>query len=389
MARGRGRGRGNGRAPQQRFETAHHLSWIALPLDLFRYILQYLTCREICLFDNSLLHPGVRAHYLQATEKMTLPLPPFMDPQLRSNMLLWLVLRRFSVKTWSTHLQPLETTLLSNSRESLTQLAFNSVEVTDADLLSLSLPNLITIRFFHCWGTTSHGLRSFLINCPKVTSLRLSVNPLSPDAIEVLGDCCPNLTDLDVSSTWFHNGALSLLTKSKLQLKSLNLIGSRTTDSLSPLIEKMPSLRRIQQNHLTRAEDWRCIFERVALPGILSGDPDSQRMGLSHFSDFLYFQINPERAEMICSMKAVIDRLIDFLSLNFTRVGAFFFSPPLSHLSIGCQKRSKLNFISHRRLSCLSTHRSWSYPKDSCSRQYQSCQTFSSKTLPDNPSRAE
>jgi hypothetical protein len=306
---------------QQRYD-AHNFPWVALPLDMLRYILEYLTHREIAFFDNSLLNHGVRALYLEATEKMPLSISVVLYSNLGVNELAWLILRGFSVKALTTKLQPLERTLLANSKESLREITFNYAKITDADIENLCLPNLISIRFYQCSGTlTSRGLRSFLIKSPRVKSMWLKIDYLSPDAIEVVGSCCPNLTDLDVSwSEWFGDGALRLLGESNLKLKSLNMTGLGTTDSLLSLIQKMPSLRRLQHPYLTRVDDWQHVLQLVALPGILSDDPNTQVMGLSHFSECFEYPIDSQRVEILFSMKAAINRLIEFLSLPTTRV---------------------------------------------------------------------
>jgi hypothetical protein len=322
------------RVPQLRYD-GQYFTWIALPLDMLRYILQYLNWREIGFFDNSLLNHGVRAHYLKATEKMPISFPTLQYNKWRDNQLTWLIQRGFSLKELTTCLEPLGRALLSNSRETLIDLTLVQTNI-DAEIekLTENLPNLICLRLSGS-GVTNRGLRDFLAKSPKLKSLSLGTDLLSPDAIQILESCCPNLTKLDVSwSAWFGNEALRQLSKSNLKLKSLNITGSKVTDSLSPLIEKMPSLRRLQQSNFSRLDDWRCALQCVALPGILSDDPETQLMGLSHFSEFLEFQYDLQRVDIVCSMSSALHRIIELLALETTEVRDFLLNnSPLSHTS--------------------------------------------------------
>ncbi|XP_059440207.1 putative F-box/LRR-repeat protein 23 [Corylus avellana] len=121
-----------------------------------------------------------------------------------------------------------------------------------------SSSQLKRLRLANCLGVSDGGLSGVAAKLPLLEELAISYCPLSKEALEAVGRCCPLLKSLQFNN-WFrgskrcHEEALAIA-ENMSKLRCLNLVGTYTltNDSLQAILDGCPHLESLD---LRRCKD--------------------------------------------------------------------------------------------------------------------------------------
>jgi hypothetical protein len=234
--------------------------------------------------DMAILNHSLRPHYLSAVNKMLMPSfeEYFFDWIILRNIIPQEVKYSYSFCHESINLSK----LLHLSRVHLKTLILS--DIADDCFRELGpFPALISFNL-SCVQTpvSANSLMNFWSHHPQLQKLSLSFTQgFNSKLIVSLVSKCPNLKQLSLSyNQWFNDECVMKLVQGGLNLLSLNIRHSsvRLKKSLELILASFPNLHSFSIYDCNFSLETREFYMRqVAIPSLLSDDPEIQSMGLN------------------------------------------------------------------------------------------------------------
>jgi hypothetical protein len=294
--------------------------------------------------DMAIINHSLRPHYLSAVDGMLIS--SFREFYFLGNWIMSRNLKPRKITCEYETMQPIGNPipLLLNSRERLEILSLH--EIPDNDFRQFgSFPALTDITF---WGLESPlvTLVNFLSLNPQLKKISLHfTRGFNVEYVTSLISKCPNLKHLDLSHNKGFNDACAVkLVEGGLDLYSLRIDGTsvRQRESLDLILNSFPNLHYFTFSECGFSTEIReFILRQIAIPALLSDDPEIQSMGfysvdhhfeILHSSECYDFQIDDE------IFSSIVWALIPMLQQSSKVDPPFQFI--LLLLSTGCQKKS-------------------------------------------------
>ena len=260
----------------------------SLPQDLHRCIFQFLTLREIGLFDSAVTNSALRPSILASIAQFS---PSDNSDVLRSkDFVSWVSHRKISLSTLYVHSSTKEMDficlLLSQTPSRLRELSFHGcaslsnfglshlqgnlqnllsadlsfcTSLTDSGLQVLSKSfHLRSLNLRRCWKLTSEGINLLTQKCRKIQFLCLSGCNISDECVSSVCENCPDLRGLDLSDcTSVTDVGLTSLSISSGHLEQLNLSCCKniTDHGVSAISEGCPRLSSLYLSYCVNISD--------------------------------------------------------------------------------------------------------------------------------------
>jgi hypothetical protein len=233
----------------------------ALPIDVMRTMLQYLTLRDLGCFDCSLLDRDCRTHYLQAINGLECHniaqrsiTNPLEIPWLTSRQLSIVSLHISSIDLHHISLSGVTRfeedccQLISQNQSSLAKITLQQIEfnqhffhifrscsklrfinvegcpITDETMQCLleGGKEICSLNLSSCQLLTSASIDLIALMCPKIQYLILrSLSCVTDPQIAAIIRGCPNILSLDISETMITDRSIPLLLKAYPNIHSL------------------------------------------------------------------------------------------------------------------------------------------------------------------------
>lgn len=270
--------------------------FLFLPTDLYRYVLQYLSIREIIALDSSLINHEMRLHYLTTIHGLDLTkllyrhlfsLTKIQTSQIYS----WFLLRKVLVRTITLYfhfwdiIEPfVYLNMYSCHVEELILYTFDSAYASSESLLQ-QFPSLKAFEFH---GRLSRDFLSKFIDLnPQVERLFWCYDELSVDCLQHLCGTWRNLRHCDFSNNNnFTEEHLAVFTDCDLPLQTFSIYGTKVKSDQSVInfIDSKPSLYKITHSISSR-KIYYYILKKVIARSLMSDDVEKQIAAIQAIHD--------------------------------------------------------------------------------------------------------
>lgn len=251
-----------------------------LPVEIFHTILHYLPLKDIAIFDTAITDSSLRSLYLATLSSLVISRYQYQSLHSSTkNPLSWIVKRQIIVnEIYSDSFHPILLHVILNSKQKLTSLEIKSSIPLEYLELIPYCPLLTKVGFAKCSDIPLRVFARFFALHPSLTTLRISQTTNSSallKLISIISANCPNLINLDFTSSSVDHQCIEELVKGKLDLLSLNLQETRISDRSIPIIlDSFPNLQtfcihgcQISVNQVN------LCCQRFIFPSLTSDDP--------------------------------------------------------------------------------------------------------------------
>jgi hypothetical protein len=293
-----------------------------LPLDLLRFIFQYLTMDDIVAYDNSAINHHLRDLYLSAMKSFQISnLNTYF---LTKDLVNWILLREVSVK--DVTIQSLDNSLLPFKLLSKHRSSIEKINLSPCAWLTIDefnrlgeFPRLARFEILSD-ALTTEAVQNFLLLHPNIKDLKLSATMrVSEEIIITLINHCPHVEHLDLAySGCVTNESMTLLMNSQLKLKSLITKGCDLDNQIIfDFVSFFPSLQLLSFD--TRQYPFATslfVFTQITLPSLWNNDPQVQLQGVKGLLQF----VSDRQFYHTFDSTGVFPRLLVLLANNFHSV---------------------------------------------------------------------
>jgi hypothetical protein len=258
-----------------------------LPLDLLRTILNYLTMKEIGIFDNAILNDQSRSIFFQALHGFALGLRNKLN---NPSEIKWLLSRRVSLTELG--IQPCDqidfqencVALISQNRGTLRTIEFpNSYFRNDFFSVIILCPKLTSINFEGSSYLTPDAIATLVESQCQLTSLNLSRCQVTSEAINLISQRFPKLETLMLNNLRFVSETeVASFIQGCPQLRAIGLSGTSITDqSITAILEAYPNIELLLLENCHRVSlTGQFAVMRIVIPRhLMSSDPSKQLLG--------------------------------------------------------------------------------------------------------------
>lgn len=281
-----------------------------LPLDILRHLLQFLTIKDLYVFQKSLQ----KSLYSNTLQTALFGLA-FYDGDISNheNNINWII--NSGLIFPSLELKPNNKTfqVIQNSSHILESLTFSDSSGMRNNFLTflIQCPKLTEISFSDCYNLSSTGLENFFSSQLNLTSIQLA----NVCAFRLSIASLPTLLNLDLSGNqWVGNEIITMVARGAPQLKKLDISSTGVTDQgIQEVIAQCLELQELKINNLRRisSDVHLTIYRKLTRPHLFSNDPKLNLSAAESFSTINSRGITIGEED---GFSEAISRFVEFLS---------------------------------------------------------------------------
>jgi hypothetical protein len=297
----------------------------SLPTDLLPFIFSFLSSKELCCLDSSILNHTDRPIFLSALIQRFTKKSNFVESSLghipRKSKAHWYLRRRIPITSLDCQYIPCSKGMISTNINYLTDVSISGGILEDEDALALG--NCLNLKSLALQRSSPNlHISSILPNLSNLESLELSGITLSRTNIEIISGCCQSLKTLNLSSlVGVGDEELRILVEGFPILRSLRLCYlDITEESVRMLRNHRPQIPSIGISGCegVSVESVLVLLGDVTIPTILdeAGGFELQDSAFFNFCISIESFVDEESDQMrsFISRNSLLERLISHVS---------------------------------------------------------------------------
>jgi hypothetical protein len=301
---------------------------LSLPTDLLTLIFFYLSPKELCVLDSSILNHTYRPLFLSSLVQRFRKESDFIRSKYGKFSLQsetrWYICRGIPITTLSLFDVSCPERMIAMNSNSLKDITFWKATMVDDDTLALGqCSNLKRITFHGCSLPPNSDLTSILQHLTRLEELKLHQVPFSRSTASIISQHCRLLKDLQLSSlNDLGDHELRVLVEGCPSLRSLRLVQLRsiTEESVKMLKNRHPQISSIgiRSCQRVRFESVLSLLREITIPTIfLNEDENLQISAVDNFSSCLPSFASTEGGDLIQDLlthEFLLERMVGLLA---------------------------------------------------------------------------